>query len=401
MAIERWKVDQLVVSAMKAADAVKTKDNLRRCIEALTCLKGLSLSSEDLRESASLQKLERLRDHPNPKIRTEVRELFSSFMRTLYAKPLPTTNSPQVSPSPTCSVSKRVSSDDHSRERCDTSKKNETQLLEMFQAAKAAADAANVKGILLGKSEATRCVDLLSKLMYFTVTRKVLKENRIQERLKNLTKHKNRNICSSASLLLQHWTENTIKNQECHQDSVTKLNRDSLLKCLYASGRRTSPPKAVPKRPLQKKVPPNDPHPPKVSAIPRLAIPKRVKTNEEKRSMTQADILKKAIELSELFEAAKKAADAANTKGILLGRSDSSSCVDFLSRLKTIPVNWEVIEAHGMERRLEHLTKHKDRKICSSATALLQHWRQSSGRQERRVSTTKMSSYSPNFVEVV
>ncbi|CAN7115400.1 transcription elongation factor TFIIS [Brassica rapa] len=79
----------------------------------------------------------------------------------------------------------------------------------------------------------------------------------------------------------------------------------------------------------------------------------------------------------ELFEKAKKSADVANTKGLLAAKAETSICVDTLSLLITMPISATAPETRRITERLGHLTRHKDRKICNSASALLQHWSQS------------------------
>ncbi|KAF3512529.1 hypothetical protein F2Q69_00001523 [Brassica cretica] len=79
----------------------------------------------------------------------------------------------------------------------------------------------------------------------------------------------------------------------------------------------------------------------------------------------------------ELFEIAKKSADVANTKGLLAAKAETSICVDTLSLLITMPISATAPETRRIMERLGHLTRHKDRKICNPASALLQHWSQS------------------------
>ncbi|CAH2071231.1 unnamed protein product [Thlaspi arvense] len=49
--------------------------------------------------------------------------------------------------------------------RSEALKRTTEEMVELFESAKKAADVANAKGILLGKAEASRCVDALSLLM--------------------------------------------------------------------------------------------------------------------------------------------------------------------------------------------------------------------------------------------
>ncbi|KAL0710632.1 hypothetical protein Bca4012_017610 [Brassica carinata] len=79
----------------------------------------------------------------------------------------------------------------------------------------------------------------------------------------------------------------------------------------------------------------------------------------------------------ELFEIAKKSADVANAKGLLAARAETSICVETLSLLIGFPISATAPETRKIMERLGHLTRHKDRKICNSASALFQHWSQS------------------------
>ncbi|XP_021904781.1 transcription elongation factor TFIIS-like [Carica papaya] len=81
-------------------------------------------------------------------------------------------------------------------------------------------------------------------------------------------------------------------------------------------------------------------------------------------------------ETLEILAAAKKAADSANIKGILLGSSEISRCVDCLKRLETCPFNTELINTHNIYKKLQNLCKHKSRKICSAASRLIDVWKQ-------------------------
>ncbi|XP_057533846.1 transcription elongation factor TFIIS-like [Amaranthus tricolor] len=78
-------------------------------------------------------------------------------------------------------------------------------------------------------------------------------------------------------------------------------------------------------------------------------------------------------ELVELFEAAKKAADAAAGEN---GSSDEESrCLDALKELKDFPVNYQILVSTQVGKRLRHLTKHPRRKIQSFATDLIEIWK--------------------------
>ncbi|KAG7610556.1 TFIIS/LEDGF domain superfamily [Arabidopsis suecica] len=112
---------------------------------------------------------------------------------------------------------------------------------------------------------------------------------------------------------------------------------------------------------------------------------KKTKTEKELKN-------KKVDEMVKLFEAAKKAADVANAKGVLSGKPEASRCIDALSLLMKINITPKPKEPRRMMDKLEGLTKHKDRKICHVASALLHLWRQRIREQERKKSVTKASS---------
>ncbi|CAD5172404.1 unnamed protein product [Musa acuminata subsp. malaccensis] len=77
-------------------------------------------------------------------------------------------------------------------------------------------------------------------------------------------------------------------------------------------------------------------------------------------------------ELLETFEAAKKAAEAAEDGR---GSSEVDRCVDALRRLKKMPVTTKDLVATQVGKRLRFLTKHSQDKIRTVATDLLQFWK--------------------------
>ncbi|KAL1221798.1 hypothetical protein V5N11_000075 [Cardamine amara subsp. amara] len=87
---------------------------------------------------------------------------------------------------------------------------------------------------------------------------------------------------------------------------------------------------------------------------------------------------KNTAEMLELFQIAKKSADVANAKGILAAKEETCICVETLSLLISYPISSTAKETRStVMENLHHLTKHKDRKICNSASSLHQHWTQS------------------------
>ncbi|KAF8105229.1 hypothetical protein N665_0161s0028 [Sinapis alba] len=142
-------------------------------------------------------------------------------------------------------------------------------------------------------------------------------------------------------------------------------------------------------RPIQAK---NQSAPPtKLSQNPKSVIKKKLKKPCKSVSKTisrpveitgnpkvvPADVKKNDKDTLELFEIAKKSADVANTKGLLAAKAETSVCVDTLSLLIGLPISSTAPETRRIMERLAHLTRHKDRKICNSASALFHYWSQS------------------------
>ncbi|KAL0667047.1 hypothetical protein Bca4012_029751 [Brassica carinata] len=115
----------------------------------------------------------------------------------------------------------------------------------------------------------------------------------------------------------------------------------------------------------------------KVTTKTLLPPPRRVAACKNPNSAGETE------EMVELFEAAKKAADVANAKGILSGKSDALSYLITHQDERHSKPN----EPRRMFERLERLSKHKDRTICSAATTLLQLWRQRIREQERKAAS--------------
>ncbi|KAJ4907212.1 Transcription elongation factor (TFIIS) family protein [Raphanus sativus] len=144
--------------------------------------------------------------------------------------------------------------------------------------------------------------------------------------------------------------------------------------------KQSAPPTKLPKNPksvikIKLKKPCNS-----VSTMP-LEVTKKKKRSILEVSGTNpkvvAAVKKNDKETLELFDIAKKSADVANAKGLLAAKAETSICVDTLSLLITLPISATAPETRRIMERLGHLTRHKDRKICNSASALLHHWSQS------------------------
>lgn len=75
-------------------------------------------------------------------------------------------------------------------------------------------------------------------------------------------------------------------------------------------------------------------------------------------------------ELTELFEAVKKAADAAeNSPG------EEDRCLDALKRLKKFPVSYQVLVSTQVGKRIRQLTKHRSDKIKALASDVVEIWK--------------------------
>ncbi|CAM8964294.1 unnamed protein product [Rhodiola kirilowii] len=102
----------------------------------------------------------------------------------------------------------------------------ERELVELFEAAKKAADAAScVEGATSGGPEESRCIDALKQLNEFPVTYQVLVSTQVGKRLRSLTKHPRKKIQASASDLIDFWkkliTEETMKNKKVGSSNGT------------------------------------------------------------------------------------------------------------------------------------------------------------------------------------
>ncbi|KAJ8898897.1 hypothetical protein K2173_008206 [Erythroxylum novogranatense] len=80
-------------------------------------------------------------------------------------------------------------------------------------------------------------------------------------------------------------------------------------------------------------------------------------------------------ELVELFEAAKKSADAAAGDGVSSNGPEVGRCVDALKQLKGFPISYDILVSTQVGKRLRPLTKHPKEKIHSVASNLLEMWK--------------------------
>ncbi|KAJ4970363.1 hypothetical protein NE237_003462 [Protea cynaroides] len=94
----------------------------------------------------------------------------------------------------------------------------ERELIELFEAAKKAADVAAAEGSCPGGSEETRCIDALKRLKNFPVTKDALVATQVGKRVRPLTKHPRAKIQAVASDLIETWKkvviEETTRNKK-------------------------------------------------------------------------------------------------------------------------------------------------------------------------------------------
>lgn len=80
-------------------------------------------------------------------------------------------------------------------------------------------------------------------------------------------------------------------------------------------------------------------------------------------------------ELVELFEKAKKAADAASADGEADSSPEESRCLDALKRLKKLPINYDILVSTQVGKRLRQLTKHPRKSIQAMASDVVEMWK--------------------------
>ncbi|XP_009144176.1 uncharacterized protein LOC103867843 [Brassica rapa] len=226
------ELQALFSAAIEATYLTRNIDGIERCVDVLNKLKTKSLSVSDIqRFSKSILRLETLRTHKSPEIREVSQSLFDSWLATLYGqgrgdqslKPKKKTErdikdgGSKVTTKTLLPPPRRVATFKNPNSAGETE-----EMVELFEAAKKAADVANAKGILSGKADASRCVEAISLLMKMNATPKPNEPRRMLERLQVLTKHKDRTICNAASALLQLWRQR-IREQETKAASTIDM----------------------------------------------------------------------------------------------------------------------------------------------------------------------------------
>ncbi|KAL9686554.1 hypothetical protein QQ045_030946 [Rhodiola kirilowii] len=89
---------------------------------------------------------------------------------------------------------------------------------------------------------------------------------------------------------------------------------------------------------------------------------------------------KKEKEIVELFQAAKKAAEAATA---LSGGAEESRCLDALKQLKDFPVNYQILVSTQVGKQLRSLTKHPRERIRVYTSELIDMWKKLITREQQ------------------
>ncbi|XP_010252041.1 PREDICTED: transcription elongation factor TFIIS-like isoform X2 [Nelumbo nucifera] len=98
------------------------------------------------------------------------------------------------------------------------------ELLELFEAAKKAADAAAVEE---SPAEESRCLDALKRLKSFPVTKQDLIDTQIGKRVRNLKKHPREKIQALASDLIEIWKRVVLEESAKNKQNGASDNKES------------------------------------------------------------------------------------------------------------------------------------------------------------------------------
>ncbi|EOA28290.1 hypothetical protein CARUB_v10024487mg [Capsella rubella] len=330
IAKERSDLCDLAAAAIKATYDTREPGGVERCIDVLNHLKSLSLSVNDMELSESIAKLEPLRRHRNPKIRKEAQALFHSWLKTIYTQG--SDNSFQATLNKA-----RLEMKNHGLTRCSELKKKE------------------VRGSM--SRETTTFSVLKNKEDESSQTLEALNNKEDQ---RSLTREKEKIKKEARNNFLALKQKEDHKSETCDEKYFKREARTDL-KPLSLKRRRLALEDGTTKKPRED-----------FSYVPSSGSLTKKTTTEKEKELKN----KKVDEMVKLFEAAKKAADVANAKGVLYGKVEASRCIDALSLLMKINITPKPKEPTRMMEKLERLTKHKDRKICHASSALLQLWRQ-------------------------
>ncbi|XP_010473882.1 PREDICTED: uncharacterized protein LOC104753309 [Camelina sativa] len=351
IAKERSDLRDLSAAAMKATYNTRKPGEVERCIDMLKHLKSLSLSVKDMEHSESIAKLEALRSHRNPKIREAAQALFHSWLKIIYTQG--SDNSFQAT-----LTKARLERKKHVLIRCSTLKKRDER--------RSMSREATTISLLKNKKEES----------YQTLEAVEIKKT---IKLSELNKKEDQRSLTRETEKIKKEARNDVlvlKQKEYHksetwEEKFFKKDTKNDLKQLNLKRRCVALEDGTVKKPRED-----------IAYVPNSgSLTKKTTTEKELKN-------KKVDEMVKLFEAAKKAADVANAKGILSGKLEASRCIDALELLKKINITPKPKEPRRMMEKLEGLTKHKDRKICHVASALLHLWRQRIRDQESVTKTT-------------
>lgn len=380
IAKERSDLTELISAAIKTTYHTRSPGGVERCIDVLNQLKSLSLSVKDLQWSESIVNLETLRRHRNPKIRKETQSLFDSWSKTLYARERDNTSEAGLTKSllkPKRHVLKRCSELNKKEEERSLLAhepegiKKETSFLEFKKNENQRSVTHGTEKI--NKETKTNFLESKKKDNQRPLAREAIaieKETKANLKKKSDARKANGSleevkvagnpkICPVTTTFLAHHSRESIKDKDGQVTTKTLIPRP----------RRTK---------QQQTGPAKDSENPKSAAL-------KTKTEEEHtKKKTEVMVAKKKTEIVELFEAAMKAADAANSNGILSGTPEVSRCVEALSLLMNFNISPNPKEPRRMMERLEGITRHKYHKVCNAASSLLHLWRQRIRKQERK-----------------
>ncbi|XVE84323.1 hypothetical protein DITRI_Ditri17bG0003400 [Diplodiscus trichospermus] len=105
----------------------------------------------------------------------------------------------------------------------------ERELVDLFEAAKKAADLASTDAVSSNGPDVSRCVDALKQLKAFPVTYDILVSTQVGKRLRPLTKHPREKIQTVASGLLELWKniviEETTKSKKNGTTGAVKVEK--------------------------------------------------------------------------------------------------------------------------------------------------------------------------------
>ncbi|XP_058214772.1 transcription elongation factor TFIIS isoform X2 [Rhododendron vialii] len=106
-------------------------------------------------------------------------------------------------------------------------------------------------------------------------------------------------------------------------------------------------------------------------------------------------------ELVELFEAAKKAADAAaqEDQGASSGGPKVDRCLDVLNQLRSFPVSYDVLVSTQVAKRLRPLTKHPAKQIQTRVVDVLEIWKKIIVNEATRKKNDGIDIRSPRLTE--